>query len=395
MSLFVSVSASASAQDEPDPFDTARFRVGPLAMTPAIALTNVGVDNNVFNEWDEPKSDYTATVKPGADLWFRARRLRISAKAAGGYVHYQRYVGQRSWELDTSGRFGVDLLRLQPYLTGSYLSTRERPGYEIDVRARRSTTSAGGGLEVRLSRKTRLDLSAKREDSRYDANLDVPYLREAYDRREDWLRGECRLKLTPLTTLVVKAESGHAHFLNSPVRDNRSQRVTPGLEFNPFALIQGSAYAGVRRLNMLTAGIRDYVGPVAAVNLSYTLLGRTRFSLLLDRDVQYSYQVDRPYYVQTGGTLTITQSVGGPFDVQARAGLENLDYCASSIADPSNPTAADAYREKARVAGSGIGYRFSRDTRLGFNVDYVRRKSPFDARAFNGIRAGASITYAF
>jgi hypothetical protein len=389
------VSAAAFAQDDPEPFETARFRVGPLALTPSIAITNVGVDNNVYNEWDNPKSDYTATVKPGADLWFRARRLRASAKATAGYVYFQQYASQRSFEADTSGKVGFDLLRLQPYVTGSYLSTRDRASYEIDVRARRHTQSAGAGLEIRLSKKTRIDLSAKRDESRMQANADIPYLREVYDRREDWLRGELRYRLTPLTTIVVKGESGHAHFLESPVRDNRSLRLAPGVEFNPFALIQGSAYVGVRRLNVLTAGIRDYTGPVAAVNLSYTLLGRTRFSLQLDRDVQYSYQVDRPYFVQTGGTLTVTQSVGGPFDVQARAGLENLDYCPSSIEDPAHPTAADGYREKSQLAGGGIGYRFSRDTRLGFNVDYVRRKSPFDSRAFNGIRAGASISYAF
>ncbi|HXI31274.1 MAG TPA: hypothetical protein VNG89_22710, partial [Vicinamibacterales bacterium] len=49
MVMLCSRPTSAQNVDEPDPAKV-RVRLGPLWMNPTIALTNIGVDNNVFNE---------------------------------------------------------------------------------------------------------------------------------------------------------------------------------------------------------------------------------------------------------------------------------------------------------------------------------------------------------
>ena len=46
-----------------DPADAARFRLGAFRFTPSIAISNIGRDNNVFNEADDPKSDTTAALE--------------------------------------------------------------------------------------------------------------------------------------------------------------------------------------------------------------------------------------------------------------------------------------------------------------------------------------------
>ena len=71
------MAASAAAQDPvEDPVATARVHLGPLALTPHMALMNVGVDNNVFNETVAPKRDFTFTA---AD---RANGRRVEADMA-------------------------------------------------------------------------------------------------------------------------------------------------------------------------------------------------------------------------------------------------------------------------------------------------------------------------
>ena len=68
-----------SAQSDPTDPGAARGRVqlGPLGLTPSVALTNLGIDTNVFNEVDDPKSDFTFTVSPQVDASLRLRRARL------------------------------------------------------------------------------------------------------------------------------------------------------------------------------------------------------------------------------------------------------------------------------------------------------------------------------
>src|SRR4051812_18479327 len=55
--------APAAAQDD-SPVSASRFHFGPLGTTPALTIDNLGVDNNVFNDPVNPKSDMIATLRP-------------------------------------------------------------------------------------------------------------------------------------------------------------------------------------------------------------------------------------------------------------------------------------------------------------------------------------------
>ncbi len=110
------------------------------------------------------------------------------------------------------------------------------------------------------------------------------------------------------------------------IRDSSGIRVVPGVEFKPLALISGSAKVGFRQLDFKNPAIPDYTGPVASVNLAYTLMGMTRFGVQVDRDVLYSFEQTQPYYVLTGIIGTITQGLSRTWDVQARIGDQRLAY---------------------------------------------------------------------
>jgi hypothetical protein len=382
------------AQDEPpDPFKTARFRFGPLALNPTIGISNLGIDTNVFNEWENPKKDFTSTVAPQADFWLRLARARVVARANIGYAYFAKYKNERSVNTDSSVRLELPLLRIRPYAGVSYINTRDRPGFEIDARARHQERGLIGGVDLPVTRKATFGISARRTRTMFagDAVFLGTYLQQVLDRDVDTLGASARYRVTPLTTLVFQADAERDRFRYSPIRNSNSLRVMPGVQFSPFALISGNAYLGYRKFDTLGPGVPSYRGLVASVGLGYTLLGMTHFSISAQRDIAYSFEILRPYYVLTGGSLTVSQHVGGSWDVQARGGAQRLEYRTFEGGEttvPGNTNHVTSY-------GGGVGYRVGPATRLGFNIDSYRRRSPSSLRDYQGLHAGMSVTYGF
>lgn len=389
----------------PDPSAAATVHVGPLSLRPVFQITNVGVDTNIFNEMEDedPKSDWTFSVGPASDFWLRMGKGRLSGRAAATYDWFATYGSQRSIGTRNHAKFQLEFARFRPYVGGSYLTMRDRPGYEIDVRVRHSEDGVNAGVELPVSKRASFAVGWERVRSRFDADVrfDGSWLSELLNRRETTVKASARYKLTPLTTFTLEGEVGRERFEFSPERDANSVRVVPGLEFDTFALVDGSAKVGWRRLKMLTAGMPDFTGAVASVNLGYTLLGVTRFSVGVTRDVEYSYWIDEPYYVLTGATLTLTQSVGGPWALVARAGLQHLSYRAVQRLpvepDPgAGPEPAPKGRvDRVRLLGGGLAYRLGPDVRVGLDANYYTRGSDYDYRDYRGLRAGTSVTYGF
>ena len=130
---------------------------------------------------------------------------------------------------------------------------------------------------------------------------------------------------------------------------------------------------------------------MANAELSYTLRGATRFTAGVSRDVYFSYEVAQPFYIQPGFTLSVTRQVRGPWDVQARGSWYRFNYQQATTGDASQPGRVDHFG----VWGGGVGYRLSRDIRLGLNLDYVRRESLDATLNYAGLRGGVAVTYVF
>src|SRR5437867_6344612 len=81
----------------PDPAKV-RVRIGPLSLNPTFALTNAGIDTNIFNEPDQlaPKRDFTMTVTPATDLWLRLGRSCLTGNIKEDLVYYNKYAIERS-----------------------------------------------------------------------------------------------------------------------------------------------------------------------------------------------------------------------------------------------------------------------------------------------------------
>jgi hypothetical protein len=374
----------------PDPEQVGRFHAGFIRFTPSLVLSNFGVDSNVFNELEDPKSDFTASVGGKAEFWSRlGPRGRLYGNTGVDYQYFKEYDSQRSFGTTNIARLDVDLGRLRPFVEGTYVNTRVRPGFEIDARARRETLGGRAGVGVRVQSKTRLLAWARQEQYRFDSGeefLDVN-LSTALDRDSAYFGVGAEVELTPLTTLVVGGESGEDRFVVSPERDADTYKVMSGFRFKPFALIDGTVLLGYRSFTTLAPIVPDYTGFIATVQLGYSLRA-TRFEGAFNRDVTYSFETTEPYYLQTDWTLAVTQKITHSWDVVGRAGHYTLDY--ETVGVPGAGLRSDS----GNRYGAGVGYTLGEYMRLGFDVNYMDRTSESDiTRNYEGVRAGFAVTY--
>jgi hypothetical protein len=386
----VAGAAGAARAQDGDPAETARFQLGSLRFTPSILVSNIGVDSNVYNETENPKSDKTAAVGPAADLWLDMGRTRLSGRLSGQYLYYAEYENQRSWNSAHNLRYDVALSRLTPYVAGSYADTRERPGYEIDARARRLDTSGTAGTGVRLSGKTELVLSYRRGllDYADDQFFDGVELSQVLNRQTNTANANLRVRLTPLTTFVVRTEMVQERFDTETIRDANSFAVVPGFELRPQALISGEAFVGVRRFATLSDQAPDYTGIVAAVKTAYTVRA-TKFGVRVGRDISYSYEVEQPYYTLTDLGLEVTERVTSVWDIVGRTAWQRLAYKTVTTSPNQTPRTDHGWQ-----VGGGAGYRFGQTLRLGVDANYYQRESiEVDTRNYEGLRMGLSISY--
>lgn len=387
-SLLLALPAAARAQAVSDPGEEARLRLGPLGVTPKIALRNIGFDTNIFNAAGEAERDFTTTLATGADSWLRVGRMYMSGKTSVDWVYFQKNSSQRSVNLSQEGRVDFDLLRLVPRAGGGVVNTRQRPNDEFDLRIHQRQMTMFGGVMVPLGVKGNLDLEYKQQDFDYSiGRFGDALVATALNRESRTTAGAASIELTPLTAFTVRADRRLDRFDFTPARNSNSYRVMPGVEFQPSAVISGSAFVGYREFHTLSDETPDFSGVVAQVRLKYVALDMFRVVGDVSRDVEYSLDLDESFFVSTAAGIEVTQAVGLYWDVVGRVRRHSLAY---------RPTAGqDGRQDRAWQTGVGLGRRLGEQMRVGFDVDYVRRDSPLPSRAFDGFRVGGSVTYGY
>ena len=372
----------------PDAVETMPIRVGPLGLQPSIAITNVGNDSNVFNEADNPQEDFTATAVPRLVARIRGGRLLVSYGSAAEMVYFRKFTSERSVNTTGDVRLDGNFGRLQPYISGGWMATRARLNSEVDVRSPRTQHTYAAGLRMLLASRTAVVVSARQlgvdfEDGAQFWGVD---LSRTLNSRTDTVDAGLQLVLTPLTTFSMTASFQRDRFDAAPERDSDTLRLLPALQFDPTSLIRGSLAVGYRRFRPLAPELPDYNGLLVQAGLGYTLLARTKFDLEAGRDVQYSFEELEPYYVSTGGRLTVTHQLVGPFDLQAFGGRQTLSY-------RRRQTPAATRRDEVEIYGGGAGYRLRDNLRLGLTWERTRRTSVLDHRTYERRRVYASLTY--
>jgi len=390
------VSTAGSAQPIDQIRQDYRIHGGPFYINPSLLLKELGVDSNVFNTSGDPKSDFTFTLTPQADIAVPiARRALLKATVGADAVYYATYGSERSIDPSVRVRGEGYARRLTLFAEGAYLNTRQRPNYEIDVRSRHLENDLQAGANVRLSSKLSFELAAKDARTEYDADavFDGTSLQQTLNRETRGGVGAARFRLSPLTSLGVKFDRLQDVFEFSPLRDSQSYRVMPGVEFKPRALVSGSAWVGYRSFTPdHPESLPQFSGLVADLGLSYTLLGSTTFGVSYHRDLTYSYEVEDPFFVDNSVGASIRRALGGRFDTILSADRHVYQY-EQVLTLPVLPF--DRI-DTTWVYGANFGYRLRRETRIGFGARYYTRTSTtVNFAQYDGLRLGATVNYGF
>ena len=177
------------------------------------------------------------------------------------------------------------------------------------------------------------------------------------NRREGEVTLVTNWAMTPLTTFVVKGARRADDFESANERNSRSFSVMSGLEFKPLALVSGTALVGFRSFSPVRDDLPGFNGLTAAVDLHYIARDRLRLVTTLNRDVDYSFEPNLPYYVTTGFRTEATQAISGSWDVVGRLGVTYMAYRAFD--QPGIETAGR--RDRSLMVGTGIGRRLGQD----------------------------------
>ena len=290
------------------------------------------------------------------------------------YVWFQKFRSERSFNNTVDLRFEGFFDRLHPWATGEFVRTRARQGLEIDVRAQRTAPTIGAGLEWVVGSRTSLAVSSRLARIRYAGNeqFQGANLSEQLDSMTRTYGAGLRFELTPLTMLLVDGEYTTARFTGESVRNNNAWSVMPRLVFQPDAFISGELMVGFKTLTPTSPALEGFEGVVTQGNLTLSLLDVTQFRIEVERNTEYSFDPLHPYYVQTGATVTITQQIGGPFDLEVSLGRYELAY-----RDLPDLAFGPRGTEQLTTGTVGVGYRLGETFRVDINGQLEKRRSIF------------------
>lgn len=320
-------SSAAQAQLEA-PHKSAQIELGPVSLYPSLQIVDAGIDENVFNDGRDPKKDVTLTVSSQALAVWRVGLNELMFSSGSDYLWFKKYTSERSSNTNYAMRFNLSASRFKPYVGAQHVRSHTRPTPEIDTRARRVTRVALGGSSFNLTERTAILASAQWDETTFDEGQQFRGvdLAEGMSRVARTYSGGFRYAVTPFTTLSINGAYRTQIFPQSHLRDSKSYRVAPRVEFAPEAMIRGSLTAGYELFVPDDPELTRNQGVVLEGALNWTIASRTLFDLTVGRNVNLSYLDSDLYYLQTGARLTVTQRLVGPFGMQGTAERQHLSY---------------------------------------------------------------------
>jgi len=377
-----------------DPRQEARLHFGIFHLSPAISITDVGVDSNVYNAADEPKSDFTFSVTPRSTIWvpYRKRAL-LTADVGVGFLYYKDARNQRSTSPSVNLQGELYARRITLSVQSGWSSTFRQPTVEIEQRVRNNTENLGAGVKFTVGRGLSVGTAVYRQTLSFDDGtvFQGSDLRTELNRREQGVRLAVLEQVTSLTTVGLVAETRQERFEFSPDRDADGYRVAATFALAEKAVVAGTAEVGFRHVKPNDPKVPAFDGLVARVGLTNRLPGSFQTGIGWDRDMHYSFSGEEPYYLSNALSARLSRQIGGSFNASFTAGRNQASYRA-----PLDSALVAGRRETTKSYTVDVGYAFRRNTTMGVAVTRNRRTTESSTdRQFNNTRAGAYLNYVF
>jgi hypothetical protein len=345
------------------------IRLGPLRLAPGLTIREIGTDDNVFNESVDPKSDFVMAGTPDVSVFTRLRFVQISAYAGSDMQYYRTYESERSIGHALKGRVDLIASRLAPFFGGGQVRNRTRPNGEIDVRADIENNELSGGLAYELSPTSRVFAAVVETDVDYkDAFQDNVSLEQSLTHSGTEYMGGLKTAITPLLSMQARGGIKKDKFRFDPTRNGESWSGTVALTFDRDAFINGMASFGYQDYRPDDPLVSEYRGLTANVAMTYPVLEIGRFDFGFQHGIDYSFDVDEGYYVNTAFSLAYTQRLFGEVDLQVQGTRAGFDY--------GQREGSQTRQDTLDSINGNLGYNLRNRSRVSVNYELMERRSP-------------------
>ncbi|HVZ23989.1 MAG TPA: SLBB domain-containing protein [Vicinamibacterales bacterium] len=368
------------------------IRFGPVSFVPSAALTEVGVDSNVFNSAGQPVSDFVTSGGPAADLIFDVKPVRATVTGALEFVYFKDYASQRAVNRTGSATLDIDpSRRIRFHLAGNTNITNDRPDSEIDARVPRIYQSVEASVLVRPWQRMSFEVGF----SNFDQWFTAPFvylgvdLADTLTERVQAATLTTNWILTPFTTITGSAAVSTHRFDINPRRDADANEFTGGALWHAGGLLSGEARVGYMQYLSRDPGNPDLRGLIGDVDVFYTPAERTRIGATVSRSTSDTYHEQFAFALVDRLGASVQQGFLRRYDVLAESYLERWDYKSPNFVT-GHPT--DGYETSFRHV-LDIGVRTG-PVRTGIDVTYLQRFADFlQGRNYNTLMLTANVTY--
>lgn len=353
------------AEEEPT---TGSVSVGRVKLAPGLTIHELGYDSNVFDEPENARSDYVASLQPDVSAFALLRFAKLSGYGGGDLRYYRDYSSERSTGFAWRGRADILLSRLRPFVAGGQTKTRTRPNGEIDVRADRRQMEVSGGVAFDVSRYGQVYAAANRLTNEFqdalERNVD---LGESLNRNGYEYSVGIRSELTPLLAATFYGAYSEDRFSEIEGRNASTRSLNVSLRFGAEAIIAGSAAIAFEDFKPEDPLVKPFRGITGRAGLTYSFMEVGRVSVTVSRSNEFSFDAAEAYYVENTVSLSYTNRLVGDVDAQV-FGSKSIFQYGFTERSPDRQDELDSI-------GAGVGYNLPNRTRISLNFDYSRRRS--------------------
>lgn len=384
---------------------SAKFRIGPFYILPAIRFTNIGYDNNVYyqQEEDNPVSDYTGIISPEVRVYFPVHNwCLLSFSENPSYIYYLNEKERRAFSNSYSPAFKLRLFN-RFVLSGDfhYRKRKSRATSEFNSPIFWQTKGYTGSIFYESERRIAFGFTARINKITYEKDLSLfeegIQISRMLGRRERDGSFEIYYKIFSESLFFINIGSTEYLFEHpqSHMRNSTSYQIYSGIQFPILGSVRGTLSLGYKKLKPEKEEKVSFSGIVGDTSLDFRFR-RFIFRLTYRRDLPFSYGERNIYFV------TNTYKAGISFYL-TRFLRFNYDYTYGKSGYPEpvpltmpDGTVKEIKREDVyKLHIFGLTFRVIRNTGIGLNVNFWERESNYIGESRNKMFIGGYITYEF
>jgi hypothetical protein len=278
---------------------SSRFRLGPVYLSPVIAIRDATYDNNVFGTNENPTGDFRTTVQAGAGLILPVgKNVFLRAGAFPEYTWYEQLAERRFFGGNYGGSIRVFANRLTLEASGDYSKTDVLFSSEVQTRAIQELDTFRLGAELRVLPRLFVYGEGHVQRFRYSepgaeqTGQSVSFT----DRTERGFRGEVRYRWSENVRLAAGYEETRAEFVSQPQQhDNVTKAVVGTVYYDRKKLFVRVSGGYTEEKPIHDSTIPPFSGFTGFGSVSYTLLRPLDLQAFAGRGVNYG--VGSPYYI--------------------------------------------------------------------------------------------------